>query len=115
MRLQGGDLDAGRAVDPLGESSHRRDERTGHRRRNGLQRLQRGVDCLGPLGEVRLPRPPALRLGGVLAVVAGQVQVLDVGKRVPLQDLGPSFGAGGLLGGAEMTLVMAVGEALTRR
>ena len=62
-----------------------------------------------------LPRPPALGLGGVLAVIAGQVQVLDVGKWVPLQDLGLGFGAGGLLGGAEMTLVVAVGEALARR
>ena len=58
---------------------------------------------------------PALRLGGVLAVVAGQVQVLDVGKWVPVQDLGLGFGVGGLLGGAEMTLVVPVGEALTRR
>jgi hypothetical protein len=95
VRLQGGDLDVGRAVDPLGESSHRPDERTGHRRRNGPQRLQGGVDCPGPLGEVCLPRPPALRLGGVLAVVAGQVQVLDVGKRVPLQDPGLGLGVGG--------------------
>jgi hypothetical protein len=115
VRLQGGDLDIGRAVDPLGESSHRPDERTGHRRRNGLQRLQGGVDCPGPLGEVCLPRPPALRPGGVLAVVAGQVQVLDAGKRVPLQDPGLGSGVGGLLGGAEMTLVVAVGEALARR
>jgi hypothetical protein len=115
VRLQGGDLDVGRAVDSLGESSHRPGERTGHRRRNGLQRLQGGVDCLGPSGEVRLPRSPALRLGGVLAVVAGQVEVLDVGKWVPLQDLGLGFGVGGLLGGAEMTLVVAVGEALARR
>jgi hypothetical protein len=38
-----------------------------------------------------------------------------VGKRVPLQDLGLGFGAGALLGGAEMTLVVAVGEALARR
>ena len=115
VRLQGGDFDAGRAVDPLGESSHRLDERAGHRRRNGLQRLQGGVDCLGPLGEVCLPCPPALRLGGVLAVVAGDVQVLDVGKWVPPQDLGLGFGVGGPLGGAEMTLVVAVGEALARR
>ena len=115
MRLQGGDLYGGRGVDPRGESSHRPHERTGHRRRNRVQRFQGGVDCLGPLGQVCLPRLPALRLGGVLAVVARQVQVLDVGKRVPLQDLGLGFGAGGMLGGAEMTLVVPVGEALARR
>jgi len=32
-----------------------------------------------------------------------------------LQDLGSGFGAGGLLGAAEMPLVMAIGELLTRR
>jgi hypothetical protein len=37
VRLQGGGLDVGRAVDPLGKSSHRPGERSGHRRRNGLQ------------------------------------------------------------------------------
>jgi hypothetical protein len=115
MRLQGGDLDTGRAANPLGEPCHGRDKRSGHRRRNSLQRFQRGVDCLRPLGEVRRPSPAALRLEGVLAVIAGQVQVFDVGKRVPLQDLCASLGAGGLLGGREMTLVMWIGEALKRR
>ncbi len=115
VRLQGGDLDIGRAADSLGESPHRLDERSGHRRRDGLQRLQGGVDGRGPLAEVCLPRPPALRLGGVLAVVAGHVQVLDVGKRVPLQDLGLGFGPGGPLGREQVTLVVGVGEALARR
>ena len=56
VRFQGGDLDGGRAVDPRGESSHGPHERTGRRRRNRLQRLQRGVDCLGPLGQMCPPR-----------------------------------------------------------
>ena len=64
---------------------------------------------------MRLPRSVALRLGGVLAVVTADVQVLDVRKRVPPQHLGLGLGASGLFGGAEMTLVVAVGEALARR
>ena len=115
MRLQGGDLGIGRAGDPLGEPPYRRLERTGDRRRNGVQRFEAGVDGLGPLGKVRRPRPPAVRLRGVLAVVAGQVQVLQVRKRVPPQEPRLSLGVDGPLGGEQMTLVVAVGEALVRR
>jgi hypothetical protein len=37
------------------------------------------------------------------------------GSGVPSQDLGLGFGAGALLGGAEMPFVVAVGEALVPR
>jgi hypothetical protein len=115
VRRHRGGFRAGCAVDPFSEPPHGPDEGTGHRRWDSLQRLQRSVDRRRPLGEVRCPGRPALRLGGVLAVVAGQIQVLDVGKRVPLQDPSLSISAKTLLGGAEMALVVTVGEALTRR
>ena len=85
------------------------EQRLRHRGADLVERLDGRVRDLRPGREVRGARGVPLLPRGVVAVVAGQVQLPEVGERVPAVQLEPGEGDPlQLLGGGQVRLVVRV-------
>ena len=74
-------------LEVLAEPADRRQKRARDRCRYRVEGLDRTVDGVRPGAQVSCPGRCPLVCGGVLAVVAGEVEVQEVNQRVPPVDL----------------------------
>ena len=70
------------------QAADRRQKGDGHRRRQGVERLDSGVDRVWPPPEMGRLGCGALLGRGVLAVITGDVEVRQVDERIPPVHLG---------------------------
>ena len=82
---------------------------------DGIERLQRGADGFGPTGQVCRLRRLSLGSRRIFAVVAGHIEVGQVGERVPAMQLGDvPKEVEALLECVEMALVVEVANRSSR-
>lgn len=99
----------GHGPDAFAKAAHRRQESSSHRSGHGVERLEGAVDGVWPSAQVSRFGLRTLVSGRVFAVVAREVEILQVDERVPPVDLG--HGEGGIRSGlccGQVCLVMSI-------
>jgi hypothetical protein len=98
-----------RRVEGLGEAADGGEQGGGHGRRDGVERGDGDVDRVGPGGEVAGAGGVTVGLRRVLAVVAGEIERVEVDERVPPMGLVLAELPGeAVLPGAQVRLVVLV-------